>query len=226
MPRVSTDCGKGLDFDHSPDVCPQCHHALQPKLLASSLSGEEHTSGTRLEIAFKCTHRNCNSMFIGQYVRKQVNAGHQRVGVFSFVRAVPLKFLSPEIFEEVEDISPSFKTIYEQAAAAESFGLNEISGVGYRKALEYLIKDYCIHKDPDSEETIKSAFLGAVIQNHVQDANLKVCAQRAAWLGNDETHYVRKWEDKDINDLKILINLSCVWVRSNVLTERYLAEMN
>jgi hypothetical protein len=50
-------------------------------------------------------------------------------------------------------------------------------------------------------------------------------AKRAAWLGNDEIHYVRKWEDRDINDLKILIELTCGWVRNNLLTEKYMAEM-
>lgn len=28
--------------------------------------------------------------------------------------------------------------------------------------------------------------------------------ERAAWLGNDETHYVRKWPEKDVKDLKSL----------------------
>lgn len=165
-------------------------------------------------------------MFIGLYKRTKVHPqGNHTVGIFSFIKSVPVRYEAPPIFEEVEAISPSFKEIYEQSCAAESYQLNEISGVGFRKALELLIKDYCIQKNPDKEESIKSAFLGVVIRDYVEDANLKACAQRAAWLGNDETHYVRKWEDRDINDLKTLIELSCVWVRSNVLTARYMREM-
>lgn len=226
MPNINPEGQNAVEYDHTPDVCPQCHHALNPKILQATVSGDIATPGTRLEIAFKCTHRNCQSMFIGQYVRRQLHqASGKMVGTFYFQKAVPISFQVPNIFPEVEEISPSFKTIYTQASAAESYGLDEISGVGYRKALEFLIKDYCIHKDPDNEEGIKSAFLGSVINEHVNDANLKACAQRAAWLGNDETHYVRKWEDKDISDLKVLIDLSCVWVRSNVLTEKYLQEM-
>ena len=26
------------------------------------------------------------------------------------------------------------------------------------------------------------------------------------WLGNDETHYERRWKDKDLDDLKVMIN--------------------
>ncbi|MDP3662066.1 MAG: hypothetical protein U1D41_10125 [Nitrosomonas sp.] len=213
------------EYDLVPDLCPQCHHAVHPSVLKATLNGDPTRVGTLLEIAFKCTNQKCLSMFIGQYAKKQIHLGVP-VGAFYFKQSVPKNFLAPEIFPEVVEISASFKTIYEQACAAEEFGLNEIAGVGYRKALEFLIKDYCIHKKPEIEESIKSSLLGAVINNHVEEGNLKACALRAAWLGNDETHYIRKWENKDINDLKILINLSCVWVRSNVLTEKYLAEMD
>ena len=54
---------------------------------------------------------------------------------------------------------------------------------------------------------------------------VKSCAQRATWLGNDETHYVRKWENKNINDLKLLIRLTCNWVTNNILTEEIVANM-
>jgi hypothetical protein len=47
---------------------------------------------------------------------------------------------------------------------------------------------------------------------------LKTTASRATWLGNDETHYVRKWEDKDLNDLKKLIDLTVHWVSAEILT--------
>ena len=48
---------------------------------------------------------------------------------------------------------------------------------------------------------------------------------RAAWLGNDEVHYVRKWQDKDIEDLKRLIRLTEAWVLHSLLTDDYLADM-
>lgn len=224
MPNITIEGTEIVQYDHAPDICPQCHHALNPKLLIATLSGKSNEMNTLLEIAYKCTQRSCQSMFIGQYTRR-AHQGGKKVGDFKYIKSVPVKNKAPDIFPEVEEISPSFKTIFTQASTAESYGLNEISGVGYRKALEFLIKDYCIHQKPDKTDEIKSSFLGVVIDTYVDDANLKACAKRAAWLGNDETHYVRKWDDKDINDLKMLINLSCVWVRSNILTEQYMNDM-
>jgi hypothetical protein len=54
---------------------------------------------------------------------------------------------------------------------------------------------------------------------------VKECAKRAAWLGNDETHYTRKWETKDVSDLKLLVKLTVNWIDNVLLTEKYIAEM-
>ena len=54
---------------------------------------------------------------------------------------------------------------------------------------------------------------------------IKDCAKRAAWLGNDETHYIRKWETQDLEDLKDLIELTVNWIRDEYLTKRIKEEM-
>lgn len=224
MAFVSQVGNHRLEYDRNPDVCPVCHHAIAPTVRGSSLSNEPNAVGAFMEIAFQCTYGPCRRLFIGRYMRP-VTGGGKTAGGFSLQEVVPVTYRAPLLEEEILEISPSFKAIFEQANAAELYGLGEIAGVGYRKALEFLIKDYCIHKNPESEEAIKSAFLGTVIRDHVDDANVKRCAERATWLGNDETHYVRKWENKDINDLKVLIQLTCGWVRNNILTERYISDM-
>ena len=117
------------------------------------------------------------------------------------------------------------RKIFNQASAAEELGLKEIGGMGYRKALEFLIKDFLIAEKPGSRDDIERSLLGTCIGRHVEDERLKLCASRAVWLGNDETHYCRKWEDKDIGDLKTLIKLSANWMESVLLTKKYAADM-
>ncbi len=53
---------------------------------------------------------------------------------------------------------------------------------------------------------------------------LREIAKRAAWLGNDETHYVRKWEGKDLEDLKRLISLTIHWIEMEKLTADVMAD--
>jgi hypothetical protein len=67
--------------------------------------------------------------------------------------------------------------------------------------------------------------LGVCIAEFISDPSIKVCAERAAWLGNDETHYVRRWDDKDIADLKALFELTLSWIHTSLLTKHYLREM-
>lgn len=223
MPNINTDNGS-QPIDHYADTCPHCHHAVSPKFIAATLNAKADEKGTVLDIAFKCTRHDCSRLFIGIY-KRTTSQGEQMIRDFKFQKSVPLNYISPDIPDEVKAISPAFESIFGQASVAEASGLDEIAGVGYRKALEFLIKDYCIYKNNTESESIKSLLLGVVIDKYVDDINLKACAKRAAWLGNDETHYVRKWENKDINDLKILIELTSGWVRNNILTEKYMAEM-
>src|SRR5204862_3119246 len=99
--------------------------------------------------------------------------------------------------------------------------LDQIAGVGYRKALEFIVKDFIIKGDSKLGAVVEKMQLGACIEKHITDTNLKACAKRAAWLGNDETHYLRKWEGKDIDDLKKLIRLTVSWVETNLLTVKF-----
>jgi hypothetical protein len=95
-----------------------------------------------------------------------------------------------------------------------------VSGPGYRKALKFLIKDYLASLQPTEEakKEIADMPLMGCIKKYVTDSRMRITAERATWLGNDETHYIRKWEDKDLNDMKNLIQLTCYWIQSEHLT--------
>ena len=76
-------------------------------------------------------------------------------------------------------------------------------------------------RHPGEVESIKKATLGDCIKRHVDAAKIKSVASRATRLGNDKTHYLRKWVDQDINDLKTLVKLTENRVHSHLLTERH-----
>lgn len=121
--------------------------------------------------------------------------------------------------EHVSRISQSFCEMYNQAHNAEEFGWTLVAGPGYRKALEFLIKDYVRLLHTDKADEIAAMPLAACIKEYVKSEHIRETAKRAAWLGNDETHYLRKWTDKDLNDLKGLIDLTRYWIESEELTK-------
>ena len=113
----------------------------------------------------------------------------------------------------------------EQVAYADAKKLGQLTGMGLRKALEFLIKDFASQEHPDQKSNIVKSDLAYVIGQYVKDGNIGACAKRAAWLGNDETHYLRKWVDKDITHLKDLVRLTVNWIDSHQMTKVYREEM-
>jgi hypothetical protein len=146
---------------------------------------------------------------------------------------VPAELKSVTQSETISKVSPDFCSIYDEAQKAEQYDLLLVAGPGYRKALEFLVKDYIIGqlKEPDPEKlaaektVVEKTPLGTCIKNYVKSDQIKEIAKRAAWLGNDEVHYVRKWEDKDLKDLKKLISLTLHWIEMETLTVEVIADM-
>jgi hypothetical protein len=224
MPKIRIDT-LHYEYDTDPDNCPICHHGIQAICIGSNLIERDTLKGHILQILYRCPLNACQKAFIGTYLQNINLITYYPDGPYILKNTSPYHAKEPNIPEEIKQISPDYKVVYSQSISAEAYQLDQIAGVGYRKSLEYLIKDYAIHKNPDKEEDIKKSFLVNCINDFVNDVNVKACAKRATWLGNDETHYIRKWEKKDINDLKILIQLTQAWIHNNLLTEKYLKDM-
>lgn len=205
-----------------PDECPVCHAHGEPKVLAPAFFGPY--PGGRFELAFQCTRQACGRVFVGTYEHTNVDSpigeGHYRLQT-----TAPMTFLAATFPECVESTSPTFVKVYNQALAAEVHSLDQLTGIGLRKALEFLVKDFAIARNAAQADAIKKSPLAQCINKYIEDANVKKCAPRAAWLGNDETHYIRKWTDRDIGDLKLLLKLTVNWVENVLLTEVYEREM-
>ena len=217
---------KAVEFDAVPDFCPVCHRSAQIILVST----EAHIfpeSGARenkkMQLLFQCPRQGCGTRFLVEYVH--AHDMRSNAHFFAAKSIYPESHKEAPIADGISEISPSFVKILQQATIADSKSLKEISGIGFRKALEFLIKDYCIHKDPSKAAVIRGSFLGACINDFVSDANVKDCATRAAWLGNDEAHYERLWTSHDVADLKTLIQLTQNWIANELLTKKYRDEL-
>jgi hypothetical protein len=207
-----------LTLDRFPDTCPNCHAAIEPIQLTASASFTNEAWG---EMTFRCPRRTCQRIFIARY-RK-----NRQSGWLFFEEAVPSTHIGTAQSSIINGLSSAFVRIYGQAEIAENTGLDEIAGVGYRRSLEFLLKDYLVsvHPDPTIQDDIRKQFLGNCIEKYVKNDNLRSVAKRAVWLGNDETHYVRRWEDKDIQDLKKLIRMTMNWIELEQQTLELQKEM-
>ena len=138
----------------------------------------------------------------------------------------PLPPVTPKRFSPtINRISPVFESIYNEAYIAQKQNLLQICGAGYRKALECLIKDYCIHLHNDRKETIIKCDTRVCIGDNIDSQTVKEIAERAIWLGNDESHYAKRWTDKDTDDLVEVIIFLCKAIEQDEERKQLVAEM-
>ena len=170
-----------VEIEAHPDHCPICHFKVTPTVLWVKSGGRFYDAS--FEVAYNCPNSKCDEIFIGYFCPND----YGQARLFLTRPFEPVQITFPQF---IQAVSPMFCEIYDQAHKAEEFRLSQVCGVGYRKALEFLIKDYLIRKHPEDEAAIKAKPLGRCIDDGVEDPKTKAVAKRATWLGNDETHYL------------------------------------
>ena len=200
---VNSDNGNRKFEIPLPSQCPICEvaYAETPKVSHYTCDPYNGTSIERVYSTYFCPH--CEKMFfvvyyIGGYIFEASHHGH-------IIEMYPASTASTEFSEYISNLSARFIEIYHQAERAEKEGLSEICGMGYRKAVEILIKDYAVWKYPDDEENIKKMLLSQCIQKYIANDSIKILATGCAWIGNDETHYTKLHEERNVDDLKLFI---------------------
>lgn len=198
------------------DTCPHCKNSIQPIVIfCISQEIKVDSSFNNVAVMLQCPFKKCRQFFIDWF---QVEIG--RFGSIEKTTKLTYSYtplLKNDLPEEVNNMFPDFNSIYSQAIQAESYGLDQIAGVGYRKSLEFLIKNYAIYLSPDNKDSIKKDPLGKVISDHLTEfKKLQNLAKAATWIGNDETHFVRKHEDKDIESMKKFIKSAATFISADL----------
>lgn len=145
---------------------------------------------------YRCT--SCNSLFTLWSQHEEICNEHQETKWSCNVQnTYPFNVHVTEFSDEINGLSPEFVSIYNQTELAESQTLNDLCGMGYRRALEFLVDSY-IRKIKPTEFVDASMNLGTKINNYIDDQKIKTLAQKSAWLGNDATHIVNRHPNRDI----------------------------
>lgn len=190
-----------------PNICIHCHKEVG--FIVKSTTNYNYQTDTSVAVTFLCP--SCEKYSVYEY--NGINASQQiaRLVDYSYTKQI-----STHLPKNIEKVSADFVKIYNQSQTAEAYNLMDICGVAYRKAAEFLIKDYAIRKFPEDEETIKKDALGQIISNKLNAfPKIQNLAKATAWLGNDETHYVRKHTDKDLADLKAFLLAAATFIAAD-----------
>jgi len=131
-------------YDKQPNECPFCHNSITARI------HQAFQKDNMLEIIFRCPDANCGRIFYALYENTIVSNSW----IYLYKSTSIGTFVEKKFSDDITVLSPNFVDIFNQAAKAESLNLNHIAGIGFRKALEFIIKDYLILKNPDKEENI------------------------------------------------------------------------
>lgn len=214
--KIQIQCDNNkIELEDLPSNCPNCHKSITP----NPLFGHYCEINDETEIFLFCPDKNCKKSFIAYYYY----IGENR---YNFTgRTSKGTLIGRNFSDSIKETSIDFIKIYNQSYEAEQQDLKEICGVGYRKSLEFLIKDYAISNNLEKQKLIEKSPLSQCITNFISDSRIQSVAKRASWIGNDETHYIRIWEGKNLIDLKKLIDLTIHWIEMEKLTLSFEEEM-
>lgn len=192
--------------------CPMCHSTFNGETMSSVIALYEFVEygETKRDWALYVLHycQVCGLGFCGIYSQEPDRSLGR---VYKPVVAIPERSEPLEFDPEIARLSPAFVKIYEEAHAAEKHDLTLICGMGYRKALEFLVKDYLIEKHPQESDTIAKEPLSQSIRR-IDNLQIKTLAERSAWLGNDETHYTKKHDGYSYEDIKAFLEAMTAFI--------------
>lgn len=210
--QIPDELSYAVSYDE-PGSCPLCHFAIKPDYIEGEWYRDDK-SHRHLAIFYTCPH--CFRPFVAHFTDDSP---------MNNCMSPVLDYCGPELYSaqqfeaNIAGLSPQFVKVYNQALEAESRQLDEIAGIGYRKALEFLVKDYCKHTHPEKGTEIERLPLGKCISDYIENRSITTLASRAVWIGNDETHYTRKHEDRDIADMKSFIQAMVHYIGMELVVE-------
>ena len=175
-----------------PRQCPHCRRAIgvQP---SECVALPYEKTGSAIILSYRC--RACHRSFL--VVSHRETDGQD----LELIEVVPVA-KDFERFPKLKEISPEFCGINEEAYSAYNRGWFRLAAIGFRTAIEVLMKDFLISKNAGGEEEIVKLRLNDLIEKYFKHMAMGEFARAIQVLGNDCTHYIRKHEDYNPEDVE------------------------
>lgn len=177
-----------------PKQCPHCHKEMKPTILAKSNVINQDSKKVFAVLA-QCNI--CSSFYALEFFYNNPKQNPRQVLIpYDYIPDVNLI-----IPDEIKSVSKDFEEIYTQSETAYQLNLKQIAGMGFRKSIEFLVKDFLIYQNPSDSDRILKLMLNNAI-SEIDNPKLKNLARMCNYLGNDQVHITTRHPTKDIDDLR------------------------
>lgn len=176
-----------------PMICPHCNAYEDGTVLSKNHWPyiDECYIGV---VVYRCTH--CRKPYLVTYT---IDPKAKKTTFEQFFPSYHAEEYKNELIAET---SPRFIDSYNQALRAESINDFELAAIGYRHALECLVKDYAMAELKKEREEVIGKTLANAIGEYLGENELIATADVVRILGNDYAHYERKYPQHDFALLK------------------------
>ena len=203
-----------------PTECYYCDKGINPKIVNSFFYS--YYNYCFAYIAFQCPC--CDQVFFAKY---QVPDYDLRNDPFylHYSEVIGGHARSIDFPDEIKELSDDFVKNFNDSYTAEQSGCTEIVGIGYRKAFEFLMKDFAIKYNPNDKERIISMNLSQCVNEYSPDEDIKQLLERTTWIGNDYAHYKKNHSDITLDDLRELVLLAANSIYIYVRKKKYIKKI-
>ena len=195
-----------------PDKCPICQCGIDMSLNNYLNWHDIHDDSKTFNIIsiHSCPH--CHNGFVVIHHMKA-----QKNGCVEKSQSVyPTTASNLQIDEDIRQISPEFYEIYNQCLIAKNDGLNQLYGMGFRKALEKLVTDFAINQNENDTDKILGMSLHNRIETYFKESDAKTALMACKWLGNNETHYENCNDEQDLQLMEDLIEDTLYYIHREI----------
>lgn len=183
------------DFNiQRPLFCPICGKEQVPEIIDRKLFLQNRNRRYGA-ICYRCS--SCNEYYVVTY---DINRKDRFCSGYTFC---PQPSFDKYTDNDLEALSPRYVEASQQALNAESRGDIELAAIGYRFALECLVKDYAIKELKQPVDEVKGKALYNSLWDYLSEQKeLLKSSDVVRILGNDYAHYDRKYPQYDFSVLK------------------------
>ena len=183
-----------------PLYCPYCGKAVEFKETGSTDIFFKNNHYFYLKILYsKCCEKYSSAL----YLLKRQNQSSDEISLISFYPNSRGKYFS----KYIQDLSPDCIRLYNDSSFAFDNNMNDLAGMGYRKSLEYLVKDYAITELKKPEQEVSKKKLYNAIEEYLPNNMLINAADVVRILGNDKTHFQEKFQEYDVQVIKEYLDI-------------------
>lgn len=188
--------------------CPHCHQSSSCEIFTPGIA----TNRDDVNFIVQCTA--CEKIFFTKY---RMRADYTLIPLSTF----PNSSFQNHFPKEVALISPKFIEIYEQAITAKNSNLNELVGIGLRRAFEFLVTDYIKNVLLDEpKKTLEQKI------EQIDVRNVNVHSTLIRWVGNDTTHTKVTHPEFSVDDMIKSIEIVVYYLHSEYISNELAKNIN